>query len=523
MIARRTRTGRLCAWVLGLSAVIAAATIASPASAQMGFGGWGESMTPDFTRRDVQLMVDGLRLDETQRLILETLYDSYEDDFSAKSDEFRDRLNAMREDMRPDEEREAAFRATREKFEVMRAEVRTQREALEAQHNGEIPEEVEEQFREEVRAKFETMRNEMREQSRDWFTDATAQDMFGKMAPITEEWLRAKNHLRDQFIGDLNAQLTDEQIELWPGVERLLRRTKSLQRGRISGESADLFQIVRSLNLEAEQQAAVDPVLSQYEIELDAALKQRDEYLESSRIELLKAMQTMATEDGLAVIEKQTKLRTQVRDVNDRFAANIEAALAEPLNAKFKEEFHVRAYPRVFEPTRTQRVFAAAKGLEGLDPTVAEAIATMSAAYDVEVTTKNESLLESVRKYEPEDAVRMSRRMAARFTGQEVTEEPDPLREAMQERGQIGERYLAQLTGVLTEDQVALLPMPGEDDDRRGRWAGEGPRGDWRGGQGGGGQREWRRGGDDDDDDRPRRRGGGDQPAEPASNEPTEN
>lgn len=503
MIARRNRVGLLGTCVLGVSALVVTVP-AQPASAQMGGfgGGWAEIARPDFSRRDIVLMVDGLHLDETQRLILETLYDSYEEDFRAKADEFRERMDAMRDDMRPNEEREAVMRATREKFEAMREGMRAKREALEAEYNGEIPEEVEEKFREEVRATVDAMRNEMREQGRQWFQDATAQDMFGKLAPISEEWLRAKNHLRDQFIGDLNAQLTEDQAALWPSVDRLLRRTKSLERGRISGENADLFQIVRSLNLSTEQMEKLTPILNQYEIELDAALRKRDAYLDESRAEMLRAMQTMNSDDGIAIVEKQMKLRAEVRDVNDRYALSIQQELESPLAEKFRDEHRSRAYARVFEPTRMQRVFAAAAKLENLDPSVAEAIATMKTAYEQEIVAKNEALLEAVRKYEPEDAVRMSRRMAARFSGQQVADEPNPLEDAMEERAQIGERYRDQLTALLTEEQVALLPLR-RDDDERGRWGG----GEWRGaGQNG----EWRgrRGGDDDDNnaDRPRRR-----------------
>jgi len=508
--------------VLGLCAA-AAAGLAQPASAQMGGMGFGEVMQPDFNRRDIVLIVDGLNLDETQKLILETLYDSYEQDFRAKGDEFRDRMNALREEAMPSEEREAMFRETREKFETAREGIRAKYEELQAQYeNGEIPEEVEEKFREEVRQHMNSMREEMREQGRSFFQDSTAQDMFGKLAPLSEEWLRAKNQLRDQFIADLNMQLTEDQVPNWPGVERMIRRTKSLQRGRISGESADLFQIVRSLNLEAEQTSTIQPILDQYEIDLDAKLKQRDEYLASSGADLLRAMQTSDAEDGIAVMEKQTKLRTQVRDVNDRYAMSIQEALESPLAEKFRDEFHVRAYPRVYEPTRMERVLTAAEGLEGLEPSIAEAVTEMKASYLAEVNAKNESLLTAVRKYEPEDAVRMARRMAARFTGQQYEEGEDMLRQAMDERSEIGERYRDQLTQLLTEEQVAMLPMGrgGRGEGRGGDRFGPGGRGDWQrgdqndrgpGARGPGG--EGRGGGQRGDRPRQGRGEGGDRPA----------
>lgn len=497
MFAQRLRMGLGKVIVLGL-ATLASAGIAQNASAQMGgFGGFGEIMTPDFGRRDVTLIVDGLRLDETQRLVVETLLETYDADFRAKADEFRDRMNEMREEAMPSEEREAAMQEVRAKFEAARDEMQAKRAKLEEEYEGEIPEEVEEKFREEVRAQMEAMRNDMREQGRNFFRDTAAQDMFAKLAPLSDEWLAAKNRLRDQFVADLQLQLTDDQNNQWPTVERTIRRTKSLQRGRISGESADLFQIVRSLNLDAEQQAKVDPILKDYEIQLDSALKARDEYMDSSRSDMLRAMQTEDPNDGLEIVEKQTRLRAAVRDVNDNTALSIEQALAEPTNAKFHDEYLTRAYPRIFEPTRMERVFTAAQKLEGLEPSIVEALNTMQANYMAEMSVKNMSLLEVIRKNEPEQAVNMTRRFAARFNGQDVAEQDDPIRDAMQERDEISNRYRDQLTQLLTEEQVAMLPMPREGRGGRGQWGQGGPGGpgDWRG----------NRGGNDDGGDRPRR------------------
>jgi len=496
VIARRSRTG--LGKVIVLCACAALTGAVQQASAQMGpMGGFGEMMTPDFSRRDVVLMVEGLSLDETQRLVLETLIETYEEDFRAKGDEFRDRMNAMREEARPSEEREAQFRAARERFESFRDDIRAKREKLEEEHGGEIPEEIEEKFREEVRTQMEAMRTEMREQGRNFFQDEVALEMFGKLAPISEEWVRARNQLRDQFVADLQMQLNEEQAQRWPSTERLIRRTKALQRGRISGESADIFQIVRSLNLDPEQQNRIKPILDQYEVELDEALKARDAYMDSSRSEMLRAMQTQNAEDGVAVVERQTKLRAAVRDVNDRAALNIEQALESELGTRFRDEYLVRAYPMIYSPTRMERVFTAAAQLEGLEPTVLEAVTQMQVSYLEEIKAKNASLLETVRKHEPDQAVNMTRRFAARMQGQEAGEDTDPIREAMQERGQIGDRYRDQLTQLLTEEQVAMLPMPREGEGRG-----------WRGEGGGGPGGQWRRGGDDDDDDRPRRRDG---------------
>ncbi len=81
-------------WPLALAAAVALTT---PASAQFGLaGGFQDAFRPGFTARDVQLAVTMLDLDDSQKLILETLYEDYQEDFRTGIDGFRQNMMDMR-------------------------------------------------------------------------------------------------------------------------------------------------------------------------------------------------------------------------------------------------------------------------------------------------------------------------------------------------------------------------------------------------------------------------------------------
>ncbi len=84
-------------WPLALAAAVA---LTAPASAQFGLaGGFQDAFRPGFTARDVQLAVTMLDLDDSQKLILETLYEDYQEDFRTGIDGFRQNMMNMRGDI----------------------------------------------------------------------------------------------------------------------------------------------------------------------------------------------------------------------------------------------------------------------------------------------------------------------------------------------------------------------------------------------------------------------------------------
>jgi hypothetical protein len=76
--------------------------VSSAAQAQFGLsGGMVDAFRPAFSSRDVQIAVDMLRLDETQKFIVETLFEDYETGFRTGVDGFRDKVAALRDQIDP--------------------------------------------------------------------------------------------------------------------------------------------------------------------------------------------------------------------------------------------------------------------------------------------------------------------------------------------------------------------------------------------------------------------------------------
>ncbi len=91
----RTRPVRL---LLAAATICSAVALAAPASAQFGQIAIAKSTKPEYFRRDVLIFVEGLDLDESQRLIVEGLFEDYIDEFDAGFARVTKRL----EDMRPE-------------------------------------------------------------------------------------------------------------------------------------------------------------------------------------------------------------------------------------------------------------------------------------------------------------------------------------------------------------------------------------------------------------------------------------
>ena len=97
MIASRI-TARCIGTVIASTALTAALILTTPASGQFG-SGRGLQREPEYTTRDIQLAVDSLQLDETQRLIVQTLFQDYRDAYRDSKTDFFKQIEGMRDKM----------------------------------------------------------------------------------------------------------------------------------------------------------------------------------------------------------------------------------------------------------------------------------------------------------------------------------------------------------------------------------------------------------------------------------------
>jgi len=318
----------------------------------------------------------------------------------------------------------------------------------------------------EMRERMEAAREEARENN--------DPGVFREMMPMMDDYRGRITKLESSFFDDLKLTLTEEQLAKWPAVERMHRREKTInQGGVVSGETVDLTKVVKqALPENTETPADIVPVLEQYEIELDKALTDRNAIYESS---MRKGMEMWTNQDfdGMQkLFDEARDSAVKVRDLNRRYARQIEPLLPEDSRAKFTNAFQEASFPRVYGMSYTQRAFSAVESMTDLDTTQKEQIAEIKAGYERQVATLNEKWTKAI---EESEMTRTPMQMFGMGGGRGGRGEGgnDTTREAREARREFDNATVDKLSNVLTEDQKKKLPEREPERDWRRRGGGD--------------------------------------------------
>jgi hypothetical protein len=284
-----------------------------------------------------------------------------------------------------------------------------------------------------------------------------------------EAFNTAKASLRRTFVTDVQTTvLASPQIERWPALERALLRSKTLPKGRLSGERTDLLKVLESLKLNESEQAAGAEHCDSYEMALDAALKLRNDYIADANTKINQAMQQGDHDKALAIVDRGADLRVAVRSVNAQFAELIASVLAPATAEQFRTAVLRVSYPRVYGKTFGHKMFAAAKRIEGLDDETAASIVELERSYLIELESLNNQIRQVIDRHQPMEARRKVEHLKS------ITErdgEPpamvmigddqqQPIAQAFERRSELDQRYTKRVTALLTPEQTAELPKP---------------------------------------------------------------
>jgi hypothetical protein len=307
-------------------------------------------------------------------------------------------------------------------------------------------------------------------------TKAVLQEIFDEITA----WEVKRADMRRPVVEGLEAALTPEQREKWPAFQRFLRREKALGSGVLSGESVNLFVVMDEAGLSQSSIDGAAKTLDEYEVALDQALVARDDYLSQSEPKLMKMVLGSNTQGANVVIERQFALRKAVRDVNDQYRVTLLGVLPAEEGAKFNSAAMAAAYPRVFRQTRTAEAFEKALELPDLPPEVRDSLLKLQASYTTELTVLNDRIAGLTHKEEVQQRVDETMRVLAVLEGSASPltimgrgmmgmgggqEQADPVGDLMDQRGDVGTRYLEQLHAMLTPEQQDQLPK-GRDGGR---------------------------------------------------------
>lgn len=352
-----------------------------------------------------------------------------------------------------------------------------------------------------MRTKMEDMRQEARE----------AQDpsMWQQMGEEMQKFRTKRTEMENAFFDDVKAVLTPAQAEKWPTVERTRRRESTIGRGLMSGERVDLVKVVDDLKLSDAAKAPLNAVLDQYSADLDRELVARnavyDEAQNSFRDmftgNMDQAKMTKTFEDGRAAALK-------VRDVNNRFARQIEPLLPEDKRAAFADTVRRESFPTVYRTSQATRVVEAAPKIDTLTAEQKQIIQSIVDTFNRESAAINKQLETAI--VEREASIKPDEIMGrfgmggggggggrGGFGGGMFDSEK--ISELRTQRRDLETATVDKIRAALTEEQQAELPQRGGD------------RGDAGGGDG--------RGGDQGDQPRQRRNRDGQTPRRPGNDQ----
>lgn len=283
----------------------------------------------------------------------------------------------------------------------------------------------------------------------------------------------ARKKLDTQLLTDLSAVMTAEQATKWPSAERTLKRGQSLRRGLLSAERADIMELVQETELPEQTLKDLEPVLSQYELDIERQLAERDRLMEAAGMDQMFRMRMAGDNEGLEkFLAERRDAAAKVRDINRRYARQIQDALPEEAKPVFAQRFKEASYPDIYRRTQAHRALDAAWNMSDLNDEqklkIDDIRNTFTAAAD-----KANGTLQTHRDRMEEELT--PARLAQE--GMRALEDED-MRTAMRARRELDQGVLAQLKDVLTPEQYEKLPKPendeqGERRERRGRGGGD--------------------------------------------------
>lgn len=445
-------------------------------------------MEPDFMKRDVPIIQEQLKLDDGQVTVVETFVTDYTEAFEPLAEETR---TAMQDSFRSIMQGFMGG-AMQERMRDLFEGVQKDMEQLQQENGGaEVDPEVRRKLFQE---RVDKLQQEMTAERAANGQDAEQRRLMQEIVDASNAFLTKKIALRKELVEGVKGVLRPDQAAGWDAFERFLRRERAMGNGILSAEGTNLIFVLDDAGLSQAGVDATKAILDNYELQLDGALKTRDEFLESSEPRLLKAMLDANTQESTRIVDQQLSMRKAVRDVNERFRTEITQALPAEDGATFNLAALKAGFQRTFNTTPTQRMFTEAQKIEGLSAETVAAIVDLSSQYERELMAVNDRIVAATKKQEVERTKEdMERGMSmmngtgswSSFMGRGGFRggddgQPDPVRDAFDDRAKLAESYQDRLKALLTPEQFDSLP---KGNDRGGR----GGPGGGMGGQAGGG------------------------------------
>lgn len=270
----------------------------------------------------------------------------------------------------------------------------------------------------------------------------------------------ARKKLDQQLLTDLSAILTTEQSANWPSAERGLKRGQSMRRGLLAAERADIEEIISEIELPEQVKTDLQPVITQYEIDIERQLAERDRLMESAGMDQMFRMRMEGDNAGLEkFLAERRDASMKVREINKRVARQVQDTLPETAKAAFAQRFKEASYPDVYRRTQGVRALEAAWAMSDLTDEQKLKIDDIRTTFNSAADKANQNL--QTQRDRMEEAL-----TPAKLAEQGMRAlDDEEMRTAMRARRELDQGVLAQLKELLTPEQYEKLPKPDADEE----------------------------------------------------------
>jgi Spy/CpxP family protein refolding chaperone len=289
---------------------------------------------------------------------------------------------------------------------------------------------------------------------REQFRETRDPSVWTSVGESMQEFRKQRTQAEKAFMADLKSLLTPEQESTWPKIERERRRDTTMRMGFMSGERMDVVAMVDRMKLSPEQMAIVTPILDAYEQELDPALAKRNDLMENAMGQGMQMFRRMMDNGGAPddemtkMFEEGRKNAMRVRDINRRYASQVEAALPADVASKFRDEVNRESYPAVYRQRYANTALAAAEAFADLTDAQRQSIQSLREGYQRDLA----QLQDKGKKAQDEQEANFSLQNMMAFRGN------DAMRELRTQGEALDTRTLDTLKNILTPEQAAKLP-----------------------------------------------------------------
>lgn len=289
-----------------------------------------------------------------------------------------------------------------------------------------------------------------------------------------DEWPDRRDEFRNGFYDDLKLLLDQPQIQLWPKVEREIRRADLIGNGRMVGESVDLIRLVDAHARDWADNPELVAMLDRYADRLDAALQARQRELDSDKAQEYRDTIDENPKRAEEIYRDVLPTRLRVRDTNVQAMREVVRMLPEEQAGAVEDAFYEEALSAELPRSPIGARIRAAVALPTLDAAQRDEINEAMRVYGDRQRRQLADLFGIATEIQEESlpsrlSMSLARARAEAETGEIFIratgslENPARIKEALQNRLELEREIWQRISAVLTPEQRAQMPLPDQE------------------------------------------------------------